>query len=208
MNVYDFDGTIYYPDCSLDFALWCVKRHPSLWVKYVPKAVGAMIRHKFGKLPRYVMERTFFGFLCYVDDFDVQIEKFWDKNEKKISAWYLAQKRPDDLIISASPTCIMKPIAERLGVNLVATEYDREIGAFVDNLMYAREKAAYIIDNDFPDIENFYSDSLADTPMALCAEKAHLIINKAQTVTDWPKLDEETLKKVHKKIDSGWSVHL
>ena len=44
--------------------------------------------------------------------------------------------------------------------------------------------------------------------MALCAEKAHLIINKAQTVTDWPPLDDETLKKVHEKIDSGWSVHL
>jgi anti-sigma regulatory factor (Ser/Thr protein kinase) len=39
------------------------------------------------------------------------------------------------------------------------------------------------------DYQNFYSDSLADTPMALCAEKAHLITNKAQTVNDWPKLD-------------------
>ena len=208
MNVYDFDGTIFYSDCSIGFALWCMKRHPKLCFTYLPMMIRHLILYKRGKIPNYLLQRKMFSYLTKVDDFDVQIEKFWDKNEKKISAWYLAQKRPDDLIISASPTCIMKPIAERLGVNLVATEYDREIGAFVDNLMYAREKAAYIIDNDFPDIENFYSDSLADTPMALCAEKAHLIINKAQTVTDWPKLDDETLKKVHEKIDSGWSVHL
>ena len=39
------------------------------------------------------------------------------------------------------------------------------------------------------DYQNFYSDPLADTPMALCAEKTHLITNKAQTVNDWPKLD-------------------
>lgn len=208
MNVYDFDGTIYYPDCALSFALWCIKRHPSLAFTYLPKALAAVIGHGIGKVPRYVMERTFFSFLCKVNDFDVQIERFWDKHKKNISDWYLAQKRPDDLIISASPNCIIGPIAKRLGVNYIATEYDRDVGAFVDNLMYAREKAAYIFDQDFPEIENFYSDSLADTPMALCAEKAHLITNKAQTVNDWPKLDVETLKKIHEKIETGWSVHL
>ena len=173
MNVYDFDGTIYYPDCAISFALWCMNRHPSLWFTFFPKALKSMIGHKLGKVPRYVMERTFFSFLCKVDDFDEQIEKFWDKHEKRVSAWYLAQKKPDDLIISASPKCIIEPI-----------------------------------DQGFPEIENFYSDSLADTPMALCAEKAHLITDKAQKVNDWPKLDVETLKKVHEKIDSGWSVHL
>lgn len=208
MNVYDFDGTIYYPDCSISFALWCMNRHPSLWFTFFPKALKSLIRHKLGKEPRYVMERTFFGFLCKVDDFDKQIERFWDKHEKRISAWYLAQKRPDDLIISASPKCIMDPIAQRLGVSCIASDYDREVGAFVDNLMYAREKAAYIFDQGFPEIENFYSDSLADTPMALCAEKAHLVTDKARKVCDWPKLDVQTLKKVHEKIDSGWSVHL
>ena len=101
MNVYDFDGTIYYPDCALSFALWCIKRHPSLAFTYLPKALAAVIGHGIGKVPRYVMERTFFSFLCKVNDFDVQIERFWDKHEKNISDWYLAQKRPDDLIISA-----------------------------------------------------------------------------------------------------------
>ncbi len=27
MNAYDFDETIFYPDCSVLFALWCAKRH-------------------------------------------------------------------------------------------------------------------------------------------------------------------------------------
>lgn len=208
MNVYDFDGTIYYPDCAVSFALWCMRRHPSLWFTFFPKAIKSIIGHKLGKVPRYVMERTFFSFLCKVYDFDEQIEKFWDKHEKRISAWYLAQKKPDDLIISASPKCIIEPIAKRLGVNCVATEYDREFGVFVDNLMYAKGKSAYLIEHGFPVVDNFYSDSLADTPLALCAEKAHLITDKAQKVNDWPELDEETLKKVHQKIDTGWSVHL
>jgi phosphoserine phosphatase len=143
-----------------------------------------------------------------IDDFDTQIEKYWDKYESRISEWYLAQKKPDDLIISASPDCIIGPIAKRLGVNSVATEYDREYGVFLNNLMYAKEKARYIFDRDFPVIENFYSDSLADTPLALCAEKAHLVKDHATTVVDWPKLEDETVKIVKDKIDTGWRIHL
>lgn len=90
----------------------------------------------------------------------------------------------------------------------MATEYDREYGVFLNNLMYAKEKAKYMIDHGFPVIDNFYSDSLADTPLALCAEKAHFVTNKATTVSDWPDLDAETTAKVKEKIDTGWSVHL
>ena len=208
MNVYDFDGTIFPGDCSIGFCFWCMKRHPKMYFTFFPKAVVNLILRKLGKMPEYLMQRKFFGYLTLIDDFDVQIERYWDKNEKKISAWYLAQKKPDDLIISASPTCIIEPIANRLGVSFMATEFDREYGVFLNNHMYAKEKAQYMIDNGFPLIENFYSDSLADTPLALCAEKAHLVTKKASAVTDWPELNEETLKKVHEKIDTGWSVHL
>ena len=208
MNVYDFDGTIFSSDCSIGFCIWCMNRHPKLWLTFFPKAIKNLILKKKGKMPEYLMQRTFFSYLTLIDDFDKQIERYWDKNEKKIAPWYLAQKRSDDLIISASPTCIIEPIARRLGVNFMATEYDREYGVLLNNLMYAKEKARYIFDHGFPAIENFYSDSLADTPLALCAEKAHLVTNKASTVTDWPDLDGKTMSKVKEKIDTGWNIHL
>ena len=205
MNVYDFDGTIFYSDCSIGFALWCIKRHPKLLVTYMPGLIKSIIQHKKGKIPNHRLQRKMFSYLTMIDDFDEQIERYWDKYESRISEWYLAQKRPDDLIISASPDCIIGPIAKRLGVNYMATEFDREFGVFVNNLMYAKEKARYIYDHGFPVIEHFYSDSLADTPLALCAEKAHLVTNKATTVVDWPDLDPETVKRVRKKIDTGWT---
>ena len=208
MNVYDFDGTIFPGDCSISFCFWCMNRHPKLYLTFLPKAVRNLILRKKGKMSEYLMQRKFFGYLTLIDDFEVEIERYWYKNEKKISAWSLAQKKPDDLIISASPVCIIEPIAKRLGVNFIATEFDREYGVFVNNMMYAREKAKYIIDHGFPMIENFYSDSLADTTLALCAEKAHLVTGKATTVIDWPELDDETMERVKKKIDTGWSIHL
>ena len=208
MNVYDFDGTIYYPDCTIGFAIWCANRHPKLWFTFAPMAIKNLILCELGKLPRHKMERMFFSFLGMIDDFEVQIERFWDKHEKRISAWYLAQKKPDDLIISASPDCIIEPIAKRLGVNYIASEYDREYCVFLNNFMFAKEKARYIFDHDFPVIDRFYSDSLSDTPIALCAEKAYFVTNKAQKINDWPKLDKETLKKIHSKIDSATFKHI
>ena len=208
MNVYDFDGTIFYSDSSIGFALWCLKRHPKLWFTYFPGIIKSLIQHKTGKIPNCQLQRKLFSYLTLIDDYEEQIEKYWDKNESKISEWYLKQKKPDDLIISASPDCIIGPIAKRLGVNYMATEYDREFGVFLNNLMYAKEKAKYIFDHGFPVIDNFYSDSLADTPLALCAEKAHLVTKHATTVVDWPELDTQTTKKVKKKIDTGWNIHL
>ena len=93
-------------------------------------------------------------------------------------------------------------------MNFMATEYDREYGVFTNNLMFAKEKSRYVIDHGFPVIENFYSDSLTDTPLALCAEKAHLVTNRARTVTDWPEIDADSIKKVERKLNSGWSIHL
>ena len=208
VNAYDFDGTIFPGDCSIGFALWCMKHHPKLVFTYLPRALKAFVQYKRGKIQNYQLQCEVFSYLMQVDDFDTQIERYWDKNEKKISAWYLAQKRPDDLIISASPLCIIERIADRLGVQCVASEYDREYGVLVNNLMYATEKSMYMIDRDMPQIENFYSDSLADTPLALLADNAHLVIKNASTVIDWPKLDDLTAEKVKKKIDTGWSVHL
>ena len=208
MNVYDFDGTIFYPNSSVDFAIWCMIRYPKLWCTYFPSAVKIIFLYKSGKIPAYLFLRKFYSYLSMIDDFDVQIENYWDKKEKNISAWYLKQKRSDDLIISASPSCIIKPIAERLGVNFIATEYDREFGVFTNNLMYAKEKSKYIIDHGFPMIENFYSDSLSDTPLALCAEKAYLVKNRAAEVVDWPELDPDKIKNVNKLLDTGWSIHL
>lgn len=204
MNVYDFDKTIFYPDSTIKFTGWCIRRHPGLLFRYVPKLLRAALQYRKGKIPYYKFVLASFSFLKYIDHLDEEIECFWDANEKNISQWYLAQKKPDDLIISASPECIIQPIAKRLGVNCVATQYDMDTGVLCGNLMLARSKSRFVIDMGFPVIDNFYSDSLSDTPLALCAEHAFLVTEKAKKPVPWPKMDRETLEKTKKKIDTGW----
>ena len=204
MNVYDFDETIFYPNCTFKFSLWCVCRHPGLLFTYVPGMVVQAVGFKLGKIPQYKFLRKFFEFMGKLPDYDKEINAFWDKNEKNISRWYLAQKREDDLIISGSPECVVKPIADRLGVKLMATQYDREYGVFYGNLMLAQSKARFIIDQGMPVIDNFYSDSLSDTPIALCAEHAFLVKKKATKPVPWPELSPERVKEIRKQIDIGW----
>ena len=204
MNVYDFDGTIFYPNCTFKYAVWCILRHPRLLFTYVPPMLWQAAGYKLGRVPEYRFLRTFFSYLGQIPDYDREIEAFWDKNEKHIASWYLRQKKEDDLIISGSPECIVGPIAERLHVKIMATMYDRETGVFYGNLMLGKSKSRYVMELGLPRIDHFYSDSLSDTPIALCAEEAYLVRKRATTLTPWPALSEKNRRRIRRKIDNGW----
>jgi len=203
MNVYDFDQTIYYPDSVLSFAIWIMPKRPSLIYKYLFPTIKALIMWKSGKIKRYRFERQLNRIFHLVPDVEQEINKYWDTHMDHLSEWYLKQKRSDDLIISASPECFLKPLTDRLNVNLIATKYDIEMGVVVGNINLAKEKARHIIEAGMPMIEAFYSDSLSDTPLALLAEQAYLVKDKAQITVPWPEIDDAMLNEIKRMIDIG-----
>lgn len=200
MNVYDFDKTIFYPDSMLQFAGFCLLRHSKLWITYLPKLLKVVIKNMLGKEKDTVVHATLNSIVRYLDEPQKDIEAYWIKYEKNISEWYLKQKKEDDMIISASPEYLLKPLTDKLGIKLIATIVDMETGIMIGNVRLAREKAKYIIEKDMPMIDNFYSDSLSDMPLALLAENAFIVKDKATRVEPWPHLEDVT-KIVHKKID-------
>ncbi len=203
MNVYDFDGTIFYPASSLLFARFCMKRHPKLLFTYLPNFIRAARLYATGKIDRKRISAALHCVVRYLKNPDQDIADFWKKYEKNISPWYLEQKKSDDLIISGSPEYLLEPITKKLGVNLCATVVDKESGVMIGNVRVAKEKAKYIIDLDMPVIDNFYSDSLSDTPVALLSENAFFVKNKAQTPEPWPHMTPEFFEEVRKKINMG-----
>jgi len=205
MNVYDFDQTIYYPDSVISFALWEASRHPGIVIPYIGKTVYSLLKWKSGSIKRYKFERQLNRIFSIIPNVQEEIEQYWDTHMDHFSEWFLKQKKPDDLIISASPECFLKPIAERLNVRLIATKYDIELGVVIGNINLGKEKARYIIESGMPMIEGFYSDSLSDAPLALLAERAFIVKNKAKTVVPWPEMDEKTVKEIKRKTDIGES---
>ncbi len=176
MNVYDFDGTIYKGDSSVDFYLFSLRRHPSI-AALLPSQAAAFFRYKSGKCDKTAMKQVFFAFVGKIPNIDREVALFWDKKQKKIYRWYIEQKREDDVIISASPEFLLGDICARLGLCApIASRVNKSNGDFSGRNCHDKEKVVRFraVHGD-AGIENFYSDSRSDAPLAALAEKAFFI---------------------------------
>ena len=103
MNTYDFDKTIFYPDSSFCFYCYCLRRYPAAVFPTLKESLRAARQYRRGERSAKALKEQLFSFLPQIRDIDAAVSGFWRLNEKRIGAWYLAQKRDDDLILSASP---------------------------------------------------------------------------------------------------------
>ena len=177
MNVYDFDGTIYDGDSTVDFFMFALKRKPSL-IRYAPKQVWGFLLYGLKRLGKTELKEYFFGFLPGIDA-EKLTEDFWDQNHHKIYKWYLNKQQPDDIIISASPEFLLKPICKRIGIHhLIASKVDVRSGKFVGENCRGIEKVRRLaVEYQVTRIDNFYSDSRSDSPLAQISDNAFLIVN-------------------------------
>lgn len=102
--------------------------------------------------------------------------------------WYLERKKPDDVIISASPDFIVRPACERLGIgHLIATTVDPHTGEFLSENNRGEEKVRrFKAEFGNAPIEHFYSDSLSDAPMARLA--AHSFFVRGELLYPWEEI--------------------
>lgn len=187
MNVYDFDKTIYRGDSTIDFWIYCLRKHPSI-AAFGLRQLAAAARHALGSIDARRLKEEFFSFLTALDRPEACVAAFWEANDHKIKAWYLNQKQPSDIIISASPEFLLRPVCRALGVaSPIATRVDETSWKIHGANCKGAEKVVRFRER-FPDgrIQQFYSDSLSDTPLAELAEQAFLV--KRNTVQPWPKL--------------------
>lgn len=185
MNTYDFDKTIFYPDSSVTFYLYCLRKFPGAVLPTAPKSLIKAAAYKFGRLSAKKLKEQLFSFLPKIPDIDATVARFWEENRRRIAPWYLAQKAVDDLIISASPEFLLGPICRELGVRLIGTRMDKRTGHIDGENCHDKEKVRRFREA-YPGAQTgkFYSDSLTDQPMAEIAHRAY-IVNK-NDVQPWP----------------------
>ena len=183
MNVYDFDNTILRGDSSALFFFWCLKRTPRMWLDLPRQAVNGLlflmrIRRK------QAFKQRMFGYLRFIDA-QAEVEAFWRKNISRIKAWYRAAHRYDDVVISASPEFLIRPACEALGIrHIMGSRVDPRSGIFDGLNCHGAEKVRRFREV-FPeaDIEQFYSDSHSDDPLAALAGQAWLV--KGEKLVPW-----------------------
>lgn len=185
MNVYDFDGTIYSGDSSVDFYLYCLKKQPGLAVYWFRQVWGICL-HAFGRISTGDMKERFFSFLAGLQDPKGMAEKFWVERSHRIMNWYLERKESEDVVISASPEFLLLPICRQLGVQPpVATRMIPGDGKLLGPNCKGEEKVRRFQER-FPEgcVREFFSDSLTDSSMARLAEQAFLV--EGGVLRPWP----------------------
>ena len=175
MNVYDFDGTIYTGDSTVDFFWYAMKKHPLL-VRYVPVQAWGFVLSSLKRITKTRLKEYFFSFLKGIDA-PALAETFWNENQHKLHSWYKEVQDKVCIVISASPEFLLRPICERLGIrNLIASQVDARTGRFLGENCRGEEKVVRLR-QEYGDvaIDDFYSDSLSDLPLAKLAKQAYLV---------------------------------
>lgn len=190
MNVYDFDKTIYPKDSTLELYLVSLLRHPSFLLD-LPRGIAAWIQHRRKRITTDALREAFLRSFRRLKDPDAAAERFWAKRKHRIFPYYLAQRREDDVVISASPEFVLRPIARELGFGrLIASRFDPRRGTYDGARCYGEAKPPRFL-AEFPEghIDAFYSDSLSDAPMARLADRAYLVTRRGEC-RPWPASDK------------------
>jgi phosphoserine phosphatase len=175
MNVYDFDGTIYDGDSSVDFYLFALAKRPAL-LFLLPLQLWGMLTYLLRLRSKERMKEAFFSFVPRIP-LESMVNEFWKSKSCKIKPWYLEQKRSDDLIISASPEFLLEPVArEYLRCALIASNVNPKTGAYRGKNCYGEEKLRRFKERYAGErIDSFFSDDYADMPLMRVAEQAFLV---------------------------------
>lgn len=154
-----------------------------MWLDLPAQAVNGLL-FVLKLKPKQAFKQRMFGYLRFIDA-DREVAAFWKRNLTRVKPWYRQAHRGDDVVISASPEFLIGPACEALGIHhVLASPVDRRTGAFSGLNCHGPEKVRRFRAL-WPEavVENFYSDSHSDDPMAAIAERAWLV--KGDRIVEW-----------------------
>lgn len=184
IDVYDFDKTIYDGDSTLNFYIFCLKKEKSI-IKNLPFQVLGYIKYKLKIISKTKFKECFYTFFKDIKNIDKELNDFWEQHEYKMKKWYENKDHKDHVIISASPYFLLEPMYKKYKFKLlIASNVDKRTGKYDGLNCYGEEKVRRLREtyNDF-EIDEFYSDSKSDEPLAKLAEKSYLI--KKDEIIKW-----------------------
>ena len=176
VNLYDFDGTIYNGDSSIDFYIFCLKRK-FLIIKFLPKFILYLILNKLKLKTKEQLKEIFFAFVTCFDDIDGLVKSFWEDNLKKIKLYYMEKRNENDIIISASPYFLLEYICKYLKVkDLIASDVNKLTGKYEGKNCSGSEKVKKFTEK-YKEVvvENAYGNSKNDIPMLELANFGYMV---------------------------------
>lgn len=183
-DVFDFDGTIYKKDCSVEFWKFCVKKDKMI-LFYFPIQISGIILKTLKIIKTKKLKELFFSFLNRYTEKEIlkKVDEFWEEERKNICNWYREKPKINYRIcISASPKFILEKIIKEIGIDeLIATDMpikNKNKNVIEGNNCKGDEKVILLKEKykEFV-IEEFYTDSKVDMPLCNMAQKYYFVKN-------------------------------
>lgn len=186
MNVYDWDNTIYRGDSTADFVLWLYVHRPMTLLS-IFRTAGCGILYGLHIINKQTFKQNLYHMFVFVNDMDQTADVFVESHMDHIKLWYIEQKKKNDMVISASPEFTICRFCKKLGItNVIASRVDSKTGMYIGLNCHGEEKVRRFKEKAAQEtIDEFYSDSLSDTPLAQMARNAYLV--KGEQRLSWPQ---------------------
>lgn len=180
IDVYDFDGTIYDGDSTVDFVLFCLRRHPAVSLS-MPAIAVAAAKVALKQMTLTQFKSILFGEMAKRFSLTEEAKLFWqdERTRAKLGAWFY--DRPRDLpivIASASPEFELRYATEILGVKmLIGTRCDDATGRLIGKNCKGAEKIARIREQmgEYTVRAMYTDDTKADAPLLAIAQEQYKI---------------------------------
>lgn len=184
IDVYDFDGTIYDGDSTVDFVRFCLRRHPSA-ILCLPRVAGSALKLALRRIGLTQFKSTLFMLMAKRFSLAEEAKCFWQdaRTRSKLGQWFYTRPRDLPIVIaSASPEFELRHAADILGVStLIGTRCDEATGQLIGKNCKGEEKLRRIREavGEF-EIRAMYTDSVrADGPLLDVAQEGYIVTHGA-----------------------------
>ena len=180
IDVYDFDGTIYDGDSTVDFVRFALRRHPRV-ILGLPRVALEAIRLAAGRSSLTRFKSVLFHEMSRRFSLEDEARAFWQSEgtRRKLGAWFQTTPRDVPIVIaSASPEFELRYAAGLLGVEmLIGTRCDPATGLLTGPNCKGEEKLRRIEEAVGPyTIRAMYTDSVkSDGPLLRVAQEGYIL---------------------------------
>ena len=185
INVYDFDKTICFKDSTIGFWKFCIKKKPIILI-CLPIQFVSLILYQTGIIKDMSL---FYTYIKFFKGDKKYIKEFCDIQIHNICEWYLNQKQPTDVIVSASPEFLIKELCEKLGIRYVASQVDYKTGKYKKLPCKGKQKPIQFYEK-FQDekIAKSYGNAKSDIYMIKSGKEGYMVKNLSKTETKIKKI--------------------
>ena len=179
MNVFDFDGTLYRGESSVDLALFLMRDNHAI-VGQLPSIFWNLFLYKRCLASRQQLEHAVNRFLKTAirdgDDFNRLIALFWTNHQHKLNFDLVRRIRPEDVILTAGPRLLIEGIADKLHTRrIIGSEIDLSLKCLTWFNFGSRKVVRYKMLCGGETAERFFTDSFNDRAMMEIARRVYLV---------------------------------